>query len=336
MGHARRRRLPWSASAAARSAFSKGDRTGVRPDEGRVPPLRAGADMLEQLRGARSSGASGRRHRGRSRRCRDSARGPLFSLTYTDGAGILRQRRSRERPDPHRPRAQLRHRHQRHRPFRGSTRGCSCRRRPLFLSDAGSRFGTQVNGAPVEGERELAARRHLHHRPDRVHARAGRRRARAAVRRAPAARGLGNARCVRVDAIRRPTQDSDRPPKDPSGREPQPAHRSREPPESAGGRRRRAGGPRRPCRERRPAAIAGSGRFLRLLSEIAKTLVTVQPLAQMLARVVDLVFEVVPAERAFLLLRDSPDEPLTARVMRIATASCPTNVRSAAPSSTTS
>ena len=41
-----------------------------------------------------------------------------------------------------------------------------------------------------------------------------------------------------------------------------------------------------------------------------------QPLEQVLARVVELVFDVLPAERAFLLLRDSLDQPLTARVLR--------------------
>jgi adenylate cyclase len=72
----------------------------------------------------------------------------------------------------------------------------------------------------------------------------------------------------------------------------------------------RAAGERRSGRERR------GGRFVKLLTEIGRTLVTVQPVNEMLGKVVDLVFEVVPAERVFLLLRDSPDEPLTARVMR--------------------
>jgi adenylate cyclase len=67
---------------------------------------------------------------------------------------------------------------------------------------------------------------------------------------------------------------------------------------------------RRSGRERRQA------RLLRLLTEIGKTLVTLQPLPQVLSRVVDLVFDVVPAERAFLLLRDSAGEALTARVLR--------------------
>ncbi len=80
----------------------------------------------------------------------------------------------------------------------------------------------------------------------------------------------------------------------------------------------RAAGERRSGRDRR------GGRIVRLLSDIGKTLVTVQPLEQVLARVVDLVFDVVPAERAFLLLRDATDQPLTARVMRNRDGSAPT------------
>jgi adenylate cyclase len=78
-----------------------------------------------------------------------------------------------------------------------------------------------------------------------------------------------------------------------------------------------AGPDRRSGRERRRL------RFLRLLSEISKTLVDVLPLPQVLSRVVDLVFEVVPAERTFLLLRDSPDAAITARVQRARDGSTP-------------
>ena len=78
-----------------------------------------------------------------------------------------------------------------------------------------------------------------------------------------------------------------------------------------------AGGERRAGRDRRQL------RFLRLLSEISKTLVDVLPLPQVLSRVVDLVFEVVPAERTFLLLRDSADEAVTARVLRARDGSTP-------------
>src|SRR5262249_15313102 len=55
--------------------------------------------------------------------------------------------------------------------------------------------------------------------------------------------------------------------------------------------RGRATAARRSGRDRR------GGKFVRLLTEISKTLVTVQPLEQVLARVVDLVFEVLAAER---------------------------------------
>jgi adenylate cyclase len=82
----------------------------------------------------------------------------------------------------------------------------------------------------------------------------------------------------------------------------------------------RAAGDRRVGRERR------GGRHLRLLTEIGKTLVTVQPLEQILTRVVDLVFDVLPAERTFLLLRDAIDQPLTARVLRNRDGSLPANV----------
>lgn len=78
-----------------------------------------------------------------------------------------------------------------------------------------------------------------------------------------------------------------------------------------------AGVDRRSGHERRHA------RLLWLLSEIGKTLISVEPLPQMLARVVDLVFEVVPAERAFLLLRDSSDQALTARILRNRDGSAP-------------
>jgi len=78
--------------------------------------------------------------------------------------------------------------------------------------------------------------------------------------------------------------------------------------------------------ERRTARDRRGGRIVRLLTEISKTLVSVQPLAQILGRVVDLVFDTVPADRTYLLLRDSNDQPLTARVMRNRDGSVPTNV----------
>jgi adenylate cyclase len=69
-------------------------------------------------------------------------------------------------------------------------------------------------------------------------------------------------------------------------------------------------GDRRSGRDRR------GGRIVKLLTEISTTLVRAQGVAQVFERVVDLVFDALPAERAFLLLRDSIDEPITARVLR--------------------
>ena len=51
-----------------------------------------------------------------------------------------------------------------------------------------------------------------------------------------------------------------------------------------------------------------------------------QPLPQVLGKVADLVFDAVPAERVFLMLRDSFDEPLQGRVMRNRDGSVPDKV----------
>jgi len=96
---------------------------------------------------------------------------------------------------------------------------------------------------------------------------------------------------------------------------------------------RRKGGDRRKLslpwtgRERRSGHDRRHARLLRLLSEISNTLVTGQPLPQMLTRVIDLVFDVVPAERAFLLLRDATDQALSARVLRNRDGSAPPEPR---------
>ena len=92
---------------------------------------------------------------------------------------------------------------------------------------------------------------------------------------------------------------------------------------------RRQGGDRRVAKtafdgvDRRSGRDRRKMRFVRLLSEISKTLVDVLPLPQVLSRVVDLVFEVVPAERTFLLLREGADEPPAARVARARDGSTP-------------
>jgi adenylate cyclase len=61
---------------------------------------------------------------------------------------------------------------------------------------------------------------------------------------------------------------------------------------------------------------AGEGHLIRLLADVNRTLLTTQSLTDVLNRVVDLAFAAVPAERAFLMLRESADEGLTARVLR--------------------
>ncbi|HEX2443242.1 MAG TPA: adenylate/guanylate cyclase domain-containing protein [Vicinamibacterales bacterium] len=163
-------------------------------------------------------------------------------------------------------------------------------------SDAGSRFGTKVNGEVLEGELELTAGDVLaigsiavtiDHRVDERELLSEQHQL------------LEDSGTLLIPVSPSGDKRTDAPPSERrSGRD----------------RRRlnlgRGAGERRAGRERR------GSRFLRLIAEIANTLVTVQPLSDMLGRVVDLVFEVVPAERVFLMLRDAPDEPLTARVMR--------------------
>jgi adenylate cyclase len=166
-----------------------------------------------------------------------------------------------------------------------------------FVADAGSRYGTRVNGTPLDGEGELVAGDVVtvgaisitieQRVPERELLSGGHQLLEdsSTVVRHVAAAAVGG-KLVASQGERR----------------------------KEGVRRKgnlgRAAGDRRSGRERR------GGRFVKLLTEIARTLVTVQPINEMLGKVVDLVFEVVPTERVFLLLRDTPDEPLTARVVR--------------------
>jgi hypothetical protein len=73
-----------------------------------------------------------------------------------------------------------------------------------------------------------------------------------------------------------------------------------------------------------PAAASG-GHLVRLLAEMGRTLLGTRSLTEILNRVVDVAFEAVPAERAFLMLRDSADEGVSARVMRHRDGTVPTN-----------
>jgi adenylate cyclase len=74
-----------------------------------------------------------------------------------------------------------------------------------------------------------------------------------------------------------------------------------------------------------PAANTTEGQLIRLLSDMNRTLLTTTSLADVLNKVVDLAFAAVPAERAFLMLRESADEALAARVLRHRDGSVPPN-----------
>ena len=69
----------------------------------------------------------------------------------------------------------------------------------------------------------------------------------------------------------------------------------------------------------------GDGHLVRLLADAQRALLSTQSLNDVLAKVVDLAFTAVPAERAFLLLRESADEALVARVLRHRDGTIPAN-----------
>jgi adenylate cyclase len=107
---------------------------------------------------------------------------------------------------------------------------------------------------------------------------------------------------------------------------PAPAARAAPPGERRRGSDRRKASLGAPAVEQRSGHDRRGGRILHLLAEISRTLVAVAPLPEMLSRVGDVVFEAVPAERVFLLLRDSYDQPLSARVLRNRDGSTPATV----------
>jgi adenylate cyclase len=190
------------------------------------------------------------------------------------------------------------------------------------LSDAGSSFGTQVNGAALKGETALKA-------GDVFHCGAV---AFTLEESLPASSVLTDDHQLLEDSasIMLRIGDSGINPKAPS-----PSGAAAASDAAAQSRPRTPDSERRKLSDRRKERVPFSGadrrtgrdrrqlRFLRLLGEISKTLVDVLPLAQVLSRVVDLVFDVVPAERTFLLLRDSADEAVTARVLRARDGSTP-------------
>jgi adenylate cyclase len=71
----------------------------------------------------------------------------------------------------------------------------------------------------------------------------------------------------------------------------------------------------RPMRAQTTPGASGDGELIRLLGELNRAIVS-NPFADMLNHVVDLAFAAVPADRAFLMLRDEADGALSARVLR--------------------
>jgi adenylate cyclase len=190
----------------------------------------------------------------------------------------------------------------------------------VFLRDAGSTHGCRLHGAPLSGEQEILAGDVFYLGQLQV----------TLAKDLEEGEVLSDAHQVideaatlvrRVDEPRAPVMRAIEPAPTPGTQAsavatssglpvPAPASPDRQP---AAPRDRRDG---RSADQNHEAQPVGYERFLRLLTEISRTLVTVQPLEQVLTRVVDLMFDAVPAERAFLLLRDSMDQPLTARVTR--------------------
>jgi adenylate cyclase len=72
----------------------------------------------------------------------------------------------------------------------------------------------------------------------------------------------------------------------------------------------------RPIASELSPSLAGESHLIRLLADVNRTLLTTQSLTDVLNKVVEMAFGAVPAERAFLMLRESADEGLMARVLR--------------------
>jgi adenylate cyclase len=79
------------------------------------------------------------------------------------------------------------------------------------------------------------------------------------------------------------------------------------------------------------AGGADGGRFLRLMADVARTLVGNCPVGEVLAHVVQLAFDTCPAERAFVILRDDATGTL---VPRVASTRSGADIRSASISRT--
>jgi adenylate cyclase len=86
-------------------------------------------------------------------------------------------------------------------------------------------------------------------------------------------------------------------------------------------------GPGTICRPVAPGSAVpnGDGHLIRLLADVGRALLSTSSLSDVLNRVVDLAFQAVPAERAFLMLRESADEAVAARVLRHRDGTVPPN-----------
>ena len=62
--------------------------------------------------------------------------------------------------------------------------------------------------------------------------------------------------------------------------------------------------------------IEKSNRILKVLTKVAETLIAVRPVEEVLAQVVDIVFDHIPADRGFLMLQEEPDNKLVPMVVR--------------------
>lgn len=69
----------------------------------------------------------------------------------------------------------------------------------------------------------------------------------------------------------------------------------------------------------------GDGHLLRLIADVGRALLSSQSLVDILNRVVDRAFDAVPADRAFLMLREADSDALVARVLRHRDGTIPPN-----------
>jgi len=62
--------------------------------------------------------------------------------------------------------------------------------------------------------------------------------------------------------------------------------------------------------------IEKSNRILKVLTRVAETLIAVRPVEEVLAQVVDIVFDHIPADRGFLMLQEEPDNKLVPMIVK--------------------